>query len=108
MSNIVAIIGAIVAILLGLFGLERRKNKKLGEKLEQQEEKIVILEKQKEVYKANETVSKETNEKLQEVSKEQEKEEESIEQAESIEEVIDIANDIVDSFNRVPDKPTGK
>jgi len=108
MNSIIAIVGAIIAILLGLFGIEKHKNKKLGEKLEKQESKIVVLEKQKEVYKANETVSKETNEKLQEISDEQKKEEDTIEQAESIEEVIDIANDIIAGFNRVPDKSSSK
>lgn len=101
MNNIIIIIGAIIAVILGLFGIEKHKNKKLGEKLEQEEQKSATLEIQTEIYKANQEATVEAVQAQDEQKESQEKEEQEIEKAQTNEEVIAIANDIVDSFNKL-------
>jgi hypothetical protein len=105
MSNwIQKILGAIAGVLLFLLGIERRRNKKQKEKIIKQQEQVAHEEKQAEIYRVeSETVKKSS--KLDEPVEEQRKVEEKINKTDETEEIIDIANDIVSRFNRVPDNP---
>lgn len=105
MSNwIQKILGAIAGVLLFLLGIERRRNKKQKEKIVKQQEQVAYEKKQAEIYRVeSETVKKST--KLDEPVEEQRKVEEKINKTDETEEIIDIANDIVSRFNRVPDNP---
>lgn len=95
------IVGAIVTILFTLLGIEKGKVAKRDKKLKQQEGEIKVLEKTKEATKAESEVTKEVAKEIVEKKEEQVKKEQEVEKAKDADEVIDIANDLVDKFNKL-------
>ena len=101
MSEIMAVVAAVIAALAWLLGWEKRKGKKKDLIIQKQAQVIEKEKKQSEVYKLNIQTAAETKEKLEEVEQEQQVVEQEIKEAETDEEIIDIANSIVADFNRV-------
>lgn len=99
MSNIIAIVSAAIAVLIGMLGIEKHKNRKKDEVITKQKVEIEKEKKQAEVYKQKVQSQEKHDEKINEIVKEDEKVKENIKEAETDEEVIEIANDIVSGFN---------
>ena len=93
------LVGSLFAFLLGWLGIERYRNRKKDQKIEEQQQQIIHQQKQNQVY---ETFFEETQ-KIAEVNEgiqeEQKREEQQIQEIETDEDVIAFANDIVSRFN---------
>jgi predicted patatin/cPLA2 family phospholipase len=89
------------ALVLGILGMERKKNQKKDVVIKEQKSKNFLNEKQAKVYKLNIEELTSTANKLEEVERKQQIEEQKIVEAESNEEIIDVANHLVANFNRV-------
>ena len=103
MDILIGIIGAVLALLLALLGIEKRNNKKKDEQIAHQEQLILHQKKQVELHEVNREMATKTSEALNTIEQTQQKEERKIDEAKTAEDVIAIANDIVDRFNRVSD-----
>jgi hypothetical protein len=92
-------VGSLFAFLLGWLGIERYRNRKKDQKIEEQQQQIIHQQKQNQVY---ETFIEETQ-KIAEVNEgiqeEQKSEEQQIQETETDEDIIASANDIVSRFN---------
>jgi uncharacterized protein HemX len=99
MSSIIAIVSAAIAVLIGMLGIEKHKNRKKDEVITKQKVEIEKEKKQAEVFKEKVQSQVKNDEEFKEIEKEEEKVEENIKEAETDEEVIEIANDIVSGFN---------
>lgn len=101
--NLGTIIMAAFAFLLALLGIERSKGKKKDTVIEQQKQEIAKEKVQSKVLEEALTVTEEVAKAKEEVLQEQKKEETKIEKAETEKDVINLANSIINNFNRVPD-----
>lgn len=93
------LIGSLFAFLLGWLGLERYRNRKKDQKIEEQRQQITDQQKQNQVYETFIEQTQTVIEANEEIQEEQKIEEQQIEQTETDEEVIAFANDIVSRFN---------
>lgn len=94
------IVGGVVALLAILLGIERTKVIKRDNTISKQKDEIGALEKTKEATKAESKVAKEV---AQEIVKQKDKEvkvEKEI-KTKDTKEIIDIANTLVDDFNKL-------
>lgn len=89
----------VIAVLMALLGIERKKVEKKDKKIAEQQQEIQHEKKQNKVYKAAKEATVEAVGQIAEVDGKQEAEEQKIEEAKTDEETIAIANDIVDRFN---------
>jgi Flp pilus assembly protein TadB len=99
MSEIVAIISAVIAVLLGLLGWEKHKNKKKDQIINTQKKTIEQEKKQVEVLETEKQHVKQVDDRVEVIDQADNKVKEQIDEAQTDEEVIEIANDIVSSFN---------
>ena len=100
MNNLYVIIGAIVAVILTFLGMKGKINK-LNNTVKEKEAEVKTQQKQTDIYKANQEATVEAVQVQDEKKEEQKAEEQEIEKAQNDSEVIAIANDIVDSFNKL-------
>lgn len=100
MDKILIGLGVIFAFLLSLLGIEKNKNKKKDAKILKQEQEIEQQKKQTEVFKVAQEAVLQAVEIERLLEKEKVAIEKKIEEAKTDEEVIKIANDLVDSFNK--------
>lgn len=96
------VIGIFVA-LLALFGIQtlrlngqKKKNEKLTQEVKKEKKQTIIYET---VIEKHEDIKSE----VETITKEYDKLEEQLEKAQTNEDIISVANDIVDKFNRVSD-----
>ena len=93
------LVGSLFAFLLGWLGIERYRNRKKDQKIEEQQQQIIHQQKQNQVYETFIEQTQKVVEVNEEIQEEQKIEEQQIEQTETNEEVIAFANDIVSRFN---------
>lgn len=92
--------GTLFAILLGFFGIERKKNQKKDKVIKEQNEQIERQKKQSEISEVVHEMTIEALTDLEEIKSEQRIEEHEIfETSDEVEKTIEIANDIVSRFN---------
>jgi hypothetical protein len=93
------LIGSLFAFLLGWLGIERYRNRKKDQKIEEQQQQIIHQQKQNQVFETFIVETQKIVEANEEIQEEQQIEEQQIEETETDEEVIAFANDIVSRFN---------
>ena len=93
------LVGSLFAFLLGWLGIERYRNRKKDQKIEEQQQQIIHQQKQNQVYETFIEQTQKVVEVNEEIQEEQKIEEQQIEQTETNEEVIAFANHIVSRFN---------
>lgn len=101
--NLTTLIMGVLALLLALLGIERSKGKKKDRTIQLQKQEIAKEKVQTEVLETAITATEEVAQAKEEVLQEQKKEEVKIEEAETEKDVINLANSIINNFNRVPD-----
>lgn len=101
--NFTTIIMGVIALLLALLGIERNKSKKKDTVIEKQKAEIAKEKVQSKVFEEAIQVTEEVTQVKEEVLQEQKVEEAKIEEAETEKDVINLANSIINNFNRVPD-----
>lgn len=87
--------------LLALLGIQTFRVKRNKQKVTELESEVVEKEKQNIIYKTSISHSEEAKAEVEKVTKEYEEMEEKLENATSTDDIISIANDIVDKFNRL-------
>lgn len=105
MDFILTILGVLFTVLLALLGIEKNKNKKKTQIIQEKEQELIKTTQQNKVYEEHYEVVKKVNKEKKESEGKQEKEEEAIEDAQTDEEIIESGNAIIDSWNsdRMPD-----
>lgn len=93
------LIGSLFAFLLGWLGIERCRNRKKDQKIEQQQQQIIHQQKQNQVYETFFEETQKIAEANEGIQEEQKIEEQQIQETENDEDVIAFANDIVSRFN---------
>lgn len=96
------VIGIIVG-LLALLGIQTFRVKKNKQKVTELKTEVIEKEKQNSIYKTTISHPDEAKQEVEKVTQEYEKMEEKLENATSTDDIISIANDIIDKFNRVQD-----
>ncbi|PKL28146.1 MAG: hypothetical protein CVV46_08260 [Spirochaetae bacterium HGW-Spirochaetae-2] len=92
--------GTLFALLLGLLGIERKKNQKKDEVIKEQKEQIERQKKQSEISKFAHEMTFEASTEMEKIESEQKIEEHQIiETSDEMGKTIEIANDIVSRFN---------
>jgi hypothetical protein len=93
------LVGSLFAFLLGWLGIERYRNRKKDQKIEEQQQQIFHQQKQTQVYETFIVETQKVVEANEEIREEQKIEEQQIQETEIDEEVTAFANDIVSRFN---------
>lgn len=93
------LIGSLFAFVLGWLGVERYRNRKKDQKIEEQQQKIIYQQKQNQIYETFIVETQKVVEANEEIQEEQKVEEQQIQETETDEDVIAFANDIVTRFN---------
>jgi len=93
------LIGSLFAFLLGWLGIERYRNRKKDQKINEQQQQIIHQQKQNQVYETFIVETQKVVEANEEIREEQKIEEQQIQETETDEDVIAFANDIVSRFN---------
>jgi hypothetical protein len=93
------LVGSLFAFLLGWLGIERYRNRKKDQKIEEQQQQIIHQQKQNQVYETFIVETQKVVEANEEIQEEQKIEEKQIQEIETDEDVIAFANDIVSRFN---------
>ena len=93
------LIGSLFAFLLGWLGIERYRNRKKDQKIEEQQQQIIHQQKQNQVYETFFEETQKIAEANEGIQEEQKIEEQQIQETENDEDVIAFANDIVSRFN---------
>ena len=93
------LIGSLFAFLLGWLGIERYRNRKKDQKIEEQQQQIIHQQKQNQVYETFFEETQKIAEANEGIQEEQKIEEQQIKETQTDEEVIAFANDIVSRFN---------
>ncbi|MFA5546389.1 MAG: hypothetical protein WDA14_12140 [Sphaerochaetaceae bacterium] len=93
------LVGSLFAFLLGWLGIERYRNRKKDQQIEEQQKQIIHQQKQNQVYETFIVETQKVVEANEEIHEEQKVEEQQIQETETDEEVIAFANDIVSRFN---------
>lgn len=107
MNTLIAIVAAAFAILLGVLGFQKQKNKRLDEQIAHQKEVIKQHEVKTQILETYVEKNEEVCSQIERIEDQQIQEELQIEQAQTETDVIGLANDIVDCFNagRLSDNP---
>lgn len=93
------LVGSLFAFLLGWLGIERYRNRKKDQKIEEQQQQIIHQQKQNQVYETFIEQTQTVVEANEEIQEEQKIEEQQIQETQTDEEFIAFANDIVSRFN---------
>lgn len=93
------LVGSLFAFLLGWLGIERYRNRKKDQKINEQEKQIIHQQKQNQVYETFIVKTQKVVEANEEIQEEQKIEEKQIQETKTDEDVIAFANDIVSRFN---------
>ena len=99
MGTILAILGTIIAIIVVMWQLEKRKVKIRDKVITELQNELVQKRKQVTIYETHQELTSETAEAIEDIKEKQEIVEHKIAEAESDQEVIHIANDIITDFN---------
>ena len=99
--NFAWIIAGAFAFLLSLLGIERAKVNRKDKTIQKQKEEIKEVEKKKDIEHAKGEAVFEHAEKRIEIKEEAHKKEKEIEKAKTTDDTIDIANELIDKFNKL-------
>ena len=106
MTTIISIIVGVFTLLLALLGIQKKQKDNLEKDVEEAKTQILKVKKEKDIIQKHDELSTKIIKEEKKEDKANDEQKTEIKEAETDEEIIDIANDIVDNFNKLPDDKT--
>lgn len=106
MTTIISIIVGVFTLLLALLGIQKKQKDNLKKDVEEAKTQILKVKKEKDIIQKHDELSTKIVQEEKKKDKANDEQKTEIKEAETDEEIIDIANDIVDNFNKLSDDKT--